>query len=73
MRRPLAKAEPVGASRIRYLVGKDLRYHQGVPDPFSYERLCHTANDLAGAVILAMEELNRPAKELFQKTRGERS
>ncbi len=80
MKQPLAKAESVAASRIRNLVGRDLRYHQGVLDAFHIKGSL-SADDLAEAVIavselerlqgkgnaLAIEEVHPPAKDLFQR------
>lgn len=80
IKQPLAKAESVAASRIRNLVGRDLRYHQGVLDAFHINGSL-SADDLAEAVIgvseseglqgkgnaLAIEEVHRPAKDLFFK------
>ncbi len=80
IKQPLAKAESAAASGMRNLVGRDLRYHQGVLDAFHINGSL-SADDLAEAVIgvseseglqgkgnaLAIEEVHRPAKDLFFK------
>lgn len=54
IKQPLAKAESAAASRIRNLVGRDLRYHQGVLDAFHING-SPSADDLAEAVIAVSE------------------
>jgi hypothetical protein len=80
MKQPLANSESVAASRISNLVGRDLRYRQGVLGAVHINGSL-SADDLAEAVIavsgleglqgegnaLAIEEVHPPAKDLFQR------